>query len=313
MFRVVSIPGKGKGVVALVDIAKGARILAEGPLFTLPKHGFVAQCERMIAAELGLLKRDQVREYLELHNCFEEHDRLFGIFKTNGLPASSDGERGGLFLQASLFNHDCKPKARSHWNENIKMLTIHAIRNIRPGEEITISYTGDIAPFLERQSALWDLFRFKCTCSLCALPPALRTQSDNRMADIMAQEGLLKEGLLKDAEDAHAPLSVILPCIRDTLSLMDVEGITEDYAVRMYDYARSFAWTHRDFPRGQIFLDRRRRLLSLAGGEDSPGLQSLSADVREYEGVLARVYQPYVPSHFAFDMFEAWLWMLERP
>lgn len=42
-------------------------------------------------------------------------------------------------LEASKNNHSCVPNAYYSWNNDIKRLTVHAIRKIPEGEEITIS------------------------------------------------------------------------------------------------------------------------------------------------------------------------------
>jgi hypothetical protein len=65
---------------------------------------------------------------------------------------------------------------------NLTHTTI-AVRDILPGEELTISYIYPQAPKSERQSLLAD-WGFVCTCKQCTLPPPSSLASDNRIRQI---------------------------------------------------------------------------------------------------------------------------------
>ncbi|KAH9207280.1 hypothetical protein DL95DRAFT_314028 [Leptodontidium sp. 2 PMI_412] len=57
--------------------------------------------------------------------------------------------------------------------------TIHAIRSIERGDEITIS-SDHSGTSTERQALLKESFSFSCTYSSYTLPPSLLEASDNR-------------------------------------------------------------------------------------------------------------------------------------
>jgi SET domain-containing protein len=72
---------------------------------------------------------------------------------------------GGPYSTICLVNHSCLPNAHNSWNSDAKWETIHAIRYIKPGEEITISYDkGGSSDF--RRTYLKDALGFDCNCSL---------------------------------------------------------------------------------------------------------------------------------------------------
>ncbi len=57
LFKVQAVLGKGKGLIARFEIAKGTRILYENPLFTTPHLAPISQIESNIITKLrSLLK-----------------------------------------------------------------------------------------------------------------------------------------------------------------------------------------------------------------------------------------------------------------
>jgi hypothetical protein len=139
-YKIESIPGKGKGLVALTDIARGTRILVEKSLFKVmaPIHSL----DSAILARVVALSKDQLRQFLSLHNAHANLKPFTGIFKTNALPCGSDSPVGSVYPTICLINHTCIPNAHNNWNDNLQHETIHAICDIKAGEEITISYTA---------------------------------------------------------------------------------------------------------------------------------------------------------------------------
>lgn len=75
-----------------------------------------------------------------------------------------------LRLTTAIFNHSCSPNAATYELSDGSNLVV-ALKNICPGDEITICYNSDLfmLPPSERQARL-DFFGFKCACDRCALP-----------------------------------------------------------------------------------------------------------------------------------------------
>ena len=101
--------------------------------------------------------------------------KVYGILQCNafGIDCYDGGEdndrdvliesRGsGLYIEASVFDHDCVPNACAS-GDGLN-LEIRALRNISPGEKITIDYLQDVLPREERQTMLQERYFFKCQC-----------------------------------------------------------------------------------------------------------------------------------------------------
>jgi hypothetical protein len=139
IFEVKEIPGKGRGLVARLDIAMGTRILCEKPLLTAPSMP-PNQVETYLAAKLKALPKASQRQILSLHNKSPGKFPFTNTFKTNALPCGLDSLTGALYPTICLINHSCIPNVQHTWNSEAEHETIHAIRPIKLQEEITISY-----------------------------------------------------------------------------------------------------------------------------------------------------------------------------
>jgi hypothetical protein len=124
-----------------------------------------------------------------MHNIYADDtvSRYLGIIRTNALPFGDDVREGGIFLDACRINHACDINAQKSWNKNIKRHTVHALRDIEKGEEITIYYLGVLNSRKARQEALRRKFAFACLYRLCSLPPSQSQESDRRLDEIMLE------------------------------------------------------------------------------------------------------------------------------
>ena len=79
--------------------------------------------------------------------------------------------RTAVFTLISRFNHACVPNCHHEWNDALGMETVHAIRPIGKGEELSISYLMPAGRVYEqRQQLLSSKFGFTCGCAMCSLP-----------------------------------------------------------------------------------------------------------------------------------------------
>ena len=96
-----------------------------------------------ILKALDDLPDDAVEMFYNLSDCKveegEESTEL-GIWRTNNfaLGRSNTRSKNGIFPRLSRFNHSCVPSAEFRWNEILNRQEIRAIRDIIPGEEITL-------------------------------------------------------------------------------------------------------------------------------------------------------------------------------
>lgn len=193
LYTIQPVPGKGYGLIAATTIPKGTRILSELPIFKIS----YAESNRQIltdhiAKALKDLDDTKQRAFLDLQNVYGLDDGPFlGIARSNVTPLGPEALEGGLFLEAAHINHSCRPNAHKSWNENIGRFTIHAVRDIERGEEITISYLGETMYYIERQRILTERFYFDCGCDLCSATRPQRLKSESRIERILPAYALL--------------------------------------------------------------------------------------------------------------------------
>ncbi|KAG5490852.1 hypothetical protein JKF63_00974 [Porcisia hertigi] len=95
------------------------------------------------------------------------------VFKTGSARDVSDlwwSSRGqGIYTVGCLFNHSCDPNLCVKYScANDETLSVMALRDIKTGEELTISYIDTELPFSVRQQQLWEHYLFECGCPRCA-------------------------------------------------------------------------------------------------------------------------------------------------
>lgn len=132
-----------------------------------------------MVSKLRGLSRTEQRQFLSLHNNFRGKFPFGGIVKTNALPCGSGSPVAGIYPTLCLINHSCLPNSQNTWNSDVEHETIHAIRPISCGEEITISYDSG-GPSTTRQAFLKEAFGFRCSCGVCSLPLSALRDSDTR-------------------------------------------------------------------------------------------------------------------------------------
>lgn len=88
---------------------------------------------------------------------------LISIFQTNCMEM---GSGAAVFLNTSRFNHSCVPNATYTWNAGIGKETIHAMRDVKEGEEVTISYVDGEH---DKRLRAWELrhYGFERGCEAC--------------------------------------------------------------------------------------------------------------------------------------------------
>ncbi|KAG7722415.1 hypothetical protein KL949_000531 [Ogataea haglerorum] len=67
----------------------------------------------------------------------------------------------------SLINHSCEPNTILVWNG--RRAALKALKKLKPGEELLVSYCPVFLPKNERKQQLQNSFFFDCGCSICTL------------------------------------------------------------------------------------------------------------------------------------------------
>ncbi|KAI9648889.1 hypothetical protein NHQ30_001455 [Ciborinia camelliae] len=327
LYALQDIPGKGKGLVAIQNIVKGTRIISEEPVITtssLSDEHSIQRMVRSISQKVDALANDQRQRFLSLHNIYpykNATEQYLGIFKTNGLPIEDDGIEGGIFLEASRINHACNNNAQKSWNRNIKQHTVHALKDISKGEEITIYYLGVDKDRESRRQALQEKFGFECMCNLCSLPLEQSKASDKRLNDILRLESLIDgPGLIGIIDN---PLKSLRYVDQQVRLYIEGQDRVDSGLGRAYFDAAQIAIFNGDLARGRVFAERAVSVWTMAEGEDSPQViryERIAKDPSKLNmyGISTKWTTTIdeVPTGLGPDGFEDWLWKrtkLQKP
>jgi hypothetical protein len=180
-------PGKGRGLLANKTLQRGSVIFASTPLLiTDPDLHDLNNPERLALLHRGVdtLPADSQTLFWKLMG-HTDADAVDDRITTNNFEVSIDGiSQSALFPEIAMLNHDCRPNAVYAFDQDTMTHYVHAIREIRPGEEITISYIDNETDRATRMGKLERLWGFKCDCAACTANPALVAESDSRLQHV---------------------------------------------------------------------------------------------------------------------------------
>lgn len=322
MYELKDVPGKGKGLVATINVPQGTRILCEEAVIQIPHNHDQLGCkklQRYVRQQVNALTEQQRLEFLSLHNIYpykNPTEQYIGIIRTNALPIEDGETGGGIFLEASRINHACDNNAQQSWNDNIKRHTVHALRDINEGEEITVYYLAVHNSRQARQEALRAKFKFSCSCRICSFPPNQIQRNDEILEEIdhldrlVGQRGL--EGILS------SPLRTLRYLDRE-IQLYNMTGPDDPGLSRVYLDAAQVAVVHGDLARGRIFAERAVRSWRMSGGSDSKNVIEYGALSQNPSQLplygMSMQWKTAVddgPNALGSTEFEDWLWKREN-
>jgi tetratricopeptide (TPR) repeat protein len=148
--------------------------------------------------------------------------QVHGIVARNAFQL--EGSRGrkshcsGVYIRSSYINHSCVPN--SHRTTVGDLLLLSATKDIKKGEELSISYGPDLQAFSSRREAIMSMWNFQCNCPLC-------------VADAQVPVGVVeKRGGLAKAADSFMKRS------------SSRDGMTNSMILRAEQLARDIAATY---------------------------------------------------------------------
>ena len=238
-FKLVEIPGKGKGLVATSRLPAGTILIEESPLITTNEINPV----REVASEFRRLNDEQKNQVLSLHDPgpASQHGRIlqFGFTDVNELEKKVArifllnclglchgeaylGNRRGLYDVVSRINHSCAPNAVWTWVKGDKsrvVKQVRIVREIKEGEEILVRYWGmdRFASRDERQARLRE-WNFTCICEVCELNGDELSQNEKTRKKIRdmkeTMQVLFQSGKRRQAYDVGKKRLEIMKSIR---------------------------------------------------------------------------------------------------
>ncbi|KAJ4351518.1 uncharacterized protein N0V89_006861 [Didymosphaeria variabile] len=244
LYDVQNIRGKGKGVLAKQRISKGDLIMLDSPAIVssarLPMYVTPSEGSELLETAAGMLMAEDYNTIMALDKPTGTTG-LDAILKTNSFSCQfNDGGVGDeylcLFPQVSRINHACQPNANAKFIPRTLLMEIRALRDIEPGQEITISYGKVDLKYAERQKLYRDNWGFKCTCNLCASGIYKISESDWRR-ERFAELHKTLESLNAETYDAER----VMQWENEIFDISETEGlevlVTEDLERMAYVYA----------------------------------------------------------------------------
>lgn len=197
-YKMQEIPGKGMGIVATEHIRSGDLIMAntvsllvDYGAFTLPREKYfelqVSAVDHLPSAHRAAVLALSTHD--ETHLGHDEHvDKLIATNSFDIYPGDEDEENSdtmfGIFPEISRMNHDCRPNADYRFEHDTLAQYVTALRDISPGEEITLTYIDPVTTRTARMERLHRSWGFECSCPLCSLDKHRADASDARIEQI---------------------------------------------------------------------------------------------------------------------------------
>lgn len=179
-------PGKGRGLVANKTLHRGEKIFSSTPIAITDVDAYdMVESERLALLHRGVesLPTETQRLFWELMG-HKKGDPVEDRINTNNFDVTIDGvSQQVLFPEIAMLNHDCRPNAAYFFDEQTMTQYVHAIRDIQPGEEITITYIDNEKDRKTRLARLQN-WGFQCNCLSCTAHSSLTEESDRRLYQI---------------------------------------------------------------------------------------------------------------------------------
>ncbi|KAI0427686.1 hypothetical protein F5Y09DRAFT_344401 [Xylaria sp. FL1042] len=236
-YEIVDIPAKGKGVVATRNISRAEAFMSDWASVVLDLS-FPKAMKQQVGHQFLHLAAEQLSDpgkVLALgRSSTKAVDIMEDILGTNAFSYTlGDDSHMALYPEVSRINHACKPNAFVRFSPTSFDVKVVAFRDIKIGEEITISY---IPLNHHREKRQRDLRRwgFECKCSLCTASTTEIAASDYRREKIASlQESVMTAiGELDGTTAVHATYEI--------LALVQAEDIPTMVASQYEVLARLF-------------------------------------------------------------------------
>lgn len=209
MYAVRNVAGKGLGLFATQRIPRGQRILTDNALLSITgSNGDILRSAYQLSQQarqilLGLssnaTKHSSLLRWLESiwlsrwePRSLRTNHSIINIFRNNNFDIGNSVR--AIFPAAARINHACVPNSQGNYNHSLNAFTIHAVHDVLPDEEITVSYLWDQLGLRDwRQNTLLERYGFACSCNTCGEEAALRQAREERRVALRQKLSVLAE------------------------------------------------------------------------------------------------------------------------
>ncbi|KAK2014798.1 SET domain-containing protein [Colletotrichum eremochloae] len=197
-FEVAKVPGKDYGLVATRPIRRGEIILRETASLLIDYAAFrhipADEMQRLQAQAIDYLPFRHRSEWLNMSSHGYQGDHISMVDKilvTNSFDVEVDDEKRdddfyAVFVNTSRMNHDCRPNVDYWFDPRTLTQRTVALRDIIPGEELTLSYINPMQSREDRRERLHNTWGFHCSCHHCMQDRLKTEESDRRIEQIAA-------------------------------------------------------------------------------------------------------------------------------
>ena len=293
----------GVGLYAARAVRAGERVIAESPLATWCVAADATNAEKLrsfeaMAARLPPQTAEAILR-LSQSQLYGTTPSLLGTWQTNGLPINYENEarpgtitsdiasrkEAAVYATICRINHSCAPNCHAEWHSRRRVETVHALRDIALGEELTICYLQPRGMQRdERRARLRSEHGFVCRCARCELSGEAFTTSEARQRAV---------GEFHRPAECRAGSAAIVQRLNVRLRLMREEGMPAHWAWKPlihslvssataeFNHDRSEA-TRRH---AMAWAERARDALSCAAGKDHPASQFVANFLEQLRGL----------------------------
>ncbi|RDI89529.1 hypothetical protein Vi05172_g108 [Venturia inaequalis] len=192
-YEIRKLHGRGFGLIANRTVRRGEKIFAHTPV-VIAQAILETELEEEELFGLHRVAVERLPErsrglFMALHGHFGG-DAVYDRFSTN---AFNVFDFAAVFPETARMNHDCRPNAGYYFDKATFTHKVHAVREIPPGEEITISYINPFLTSQQRLDRIPNQWGFNCTCPLCSSSKENLSASDQRLQEIRTLESQLQD------------------------------------------------------------------------------------------------------------------------
>ena len=255
--------------------------MAESPLAICSKHPRRHQDARVFARTVDRLLPAQRAAFYDLSQSelvYGTRKTAEGVWRSNAYPTveHEDGRtEAAVFAHVCRVNHACAPNAHIAWSKSLAKQTVHAVREIAAGEEITVSYAVPGTACAARRLHLRNTFGFECDCPLCALTGAEMQASDVRQARLGELSALLAR-----APSSGGSSTQTVGLVTEKLHLLQAEGLPVEWAHMDMVTAFTSCCSRGEFASARPWMQQAIEAAQTMLGEDSKVVKDLENILR---------------------------------
>ncbi|KAL1569917.1 methyltransferase [Salvia divinorum] len=185
--KVVETAKKCEHVSSLISFLSTGECEDERALEAPDMEVFRSEAEVGIGNVGGRVDNERLRSILDVNSVLED------AISAKILGKNADYQGVGLWILASFINHSCDPNVRRvHVGD---YMVVHAARDVKAGEELTLAYFDVLAP-REKRREMADNWGFVCGCKRCLFEDGVCFKNDMREMEMAMGKGVVDVGSL---------------------------------------------------------------------------------------------------------------------